>query len=85
MACSLLMGVSPLGLLNLKQRTQMLAWLPGADFVDWLWRLYDTDGHRWNLIVFSDPATMRTWTCADNNPYDLNDGDYIAAIHNKDY
>ena len=28
------MGVSPLGLLNLNRRTQMLAWLPSADFGD---------------------------------------------------
>jgi hypothetical protein len=56
----------------------------------WLWAFYDDDGHRWNLIVFSDPnplngSTMRTWMCADDNPYALNDDEYILAIHNKEY
>jgi hypothetical protein len=55
----------------------------------WLWAFYGDDGHRWNLIVFSDPPPgrpkRRTWMCADNNPHALNDDEYIVAIHNKDY
>ena len=56
----------------------------------WLWAFYGEDRHRWNLIVFLDPnptdgSTMRTWMCADNNPYALNDDEYILAIYNKEY
>jgi hypothetical protein len=28
---------------------------------------------------------MRTWMCADNNPYDLNDLEYIHAIYHQEY
>jgi hypothetical protein len=54
----------------------------------WLWAFYGHDGHRWNLCVFSGPERLQgayTWMCADNNPYNLNDDDYIAAIHNQEY
>ena len=56
----------------------------------WLWAFYDDDGHRWNLIVFSDPipkegSTARTWMCADSNPYVLHDDQYVLAIYNKEY
>jgi hypothetical protein len=49
----------------------------------WLWAFYGNDGRRWNLCVFSGPD--KTWMCADNNPYDLNDSDYIDAIYNEEY
>jgi hypothetical protein len=49
----------------------------------WLWAFYGYDGHRWNLLVFSDPKY--TSMCADNNPYNLKDDDYIAAILNQEY
>jgi len=56
----------------------------------WLWAFYGDNEHRWNLCVFSGPdpfdgPTRRTWMCADNNPYDLNDRAYITAIHNQEY
>lgn len=50
----------------------------------WLWAFYGDDGHRWNLIIFSGPKTG-IWMCADNNPYELSDRDYIAAIYNREY
>jgi len=55
----------------------------------WLWAFYGDDGRRWNVCVFSGPelsaGRMRTWMCADNNPHDLSDHDYVTAIHNKEY
>jgi len=54
----------------------------------WLWAFYGYDGHRWNLCVFSGSERFEgryTWMCGDNNPYDLKDDDYIAAIHNQEY
>jgi hypothetical protein len=54
----------------------------------WLWAFYGHDGHRWNLCVFSGPERFQgayTWMCGDNNPYNLKDDDYIAAIHNQEY
>jgi hypothetical protein len=51
----------------------------------WLWAFYGDDGRRWNICVFSGPDAPGTWMCADNNPYDLNDRDYVIAIHNKEY
>jgi hypothetical protein len=50
----------------------------------WLWAFYGDDGRRWNLCVFWEPPGA-TWMCADNNPHDLNDHDYVIAIHNKEY
>jgi hypothetical protein len=52
----------------------------------WLWAFYGYDGHRWNLCVFSGPERLQgkyTWMCCDNNPYNMKDDDYIAAIHNQ--
>jgi len=55
----------------------------------WLWAFYGDDGRRWNLCVFWEPrepgGPMRAWMCADNNPHDLSDHDYVVAIHNKEY
>jgi len=55
----------------------------------WLWVFYGEDKRRWNLCVFSGPdspgAPKKTWMAADNNPYDLNDRDYVIAIYNKQY
>ena len=56
----------------------------------WLWAFFGDDGRRWNLCVFSGPdpfggPTMKTWMCADNNAYDLNDHDYVTAIYNQEY
>ena len=55
----------------------------------WLWVFHAEDKRRWNLCVFtgSDPpgGPKKTWMCADNNPYDLNDRDYVIAIYNKRY
>ena len=56
----------------------------------WLWAFYGPTGRRWNLCVLSEPSpigrpTRRTSMCADNNAYDLNDDEYVVAIHNKEY
>jgi hypothetical protein len=51
----------------------------------WLWAFYGNDARRWNLCVFSGGPMMRTWMCADNNPHELDDHDYVAAIHNQEY
>src|SRR5262245_19008254 len=54
----------------------------------WLWAFYGDDGHRWNLIVFSEPsdrAASGTWMCADSSHFGFNDHEYIVAIHNEDY
>ena len=55
----------------------------------WLWAFYGDDGRRWNLCVFWEPESSdgRTWTwmCADNNPHDLSDHQYVVAIHKKEY
>lgn len=55
----------------------------------WLWAFYGDDGRRWNLCVFWEPcepgAPMRAWMCADNNPHDLSDHDYVMAMHNRAY
>jgi hypothetical protein len=55
----------------------------------WLWAFYGGDGRRWNVCVFwqaelSDGRTW-TWMCADNNPHDLSDHDYLVAMHNREY
>lgn len=61
--------------------------LEGSSY--WLWAFYGDDGRRWNICIFSGSSlpgrSMRTWMCADNNPYDLTDRDYVAAIHNEEY
>jgi hypothetical protein len=55
----------------------------------WLWAFYGDDGRRWKLCVFWEPrdpgGPMHTWMCADNNPRDLSDRDYVVAMHNKEY
>jgi len=56
----------------------------------WLWAFYADEGRRWNLCIFSGPsafakAKMSTWMCADNNADNLNDADYVTAIHNQEY
>ena len=52
----------------------------------WLWVFYGEDKRRWNLCVFTGPDPQGgPWMCADNNPYDLNDRDYVIAIYNKQY
>jgi hypothetical protein len=54
------------------------------DSMYWLWAFYEHAKHRWNLIVFSNDDG-RTWMCADDNPYELNDHNYVEAIHNQEY
>jgi hypothetical protein len=59
-----------------------------AERLFWLWAFYGDDGHRWNLIVFSEASnapTLRTLMCADSNPHGLNDDEYVVAIHNEEY
>jgi hypothetical protein len=52
----------------------------------WLWVFYGEDKRRWNLCVFTGPDPQGgPWMCADNNPYDLNDRDYVIAIYDKQY
>jgi hypothetical protein len=56
----------------------------------WFWAFYGDDRHRWNLCVFSGPDPVlgppgKTWMCADNNFYNLNDYDYIMALYNQEY
>jgi hypothetical protein len=55
-----------------------------GDCMYWLWVFYENGQHRWNLIVFSNDDGQ-TWMCADDNPYELNDHDYVEAIHNREY
>jgi hypothetical protein len=55
-----------------------------ADSVYWLRAFYEDATHRWNLIVFSRDGGF-TLMCADNNPYELNDHDYIETILNEEY
>jgi hypothetical protein len=55
-----------------------------ADDRYWLWAFYEHNSHRWNLIIFSND-NGQTWMCADGNPFELNDDQYVAAIHRREY
>jgi hypothetical protein len=55
-----------------------------GDSIYWLWVFYEQARHRWNLIVLSNDDGL-TWMCADDNPYELNDHDYVVAIYNREY
>ena len=69
------------------QQGQMDAREGGSHY--WLWKFTGERGRRWNLCVFTgqDGANgpKRTWMCADNNPYNLNDHNYVVAIYRKQY
>jgi hypothetical protein len=54
------------------------------DSMYWLWAFYERAKYHWNLIVFSR-ADGWTQMCADDNPYELNDHDYVEAIHKQEY
>lgn len=55
-----------------------------ADSRYWLWAFYEHNSERWNLIIYSNDDG-RTWMCADDNPYELSDDQYVEAIHRQEY
>jgi hypothetical protein len=55
-----------------------------VDSMYWLWAFYEHAARRWNLMVFSSDDGQ-TWMCADDNPYERNDHEYVGAIHNREY